>query len=53
VGAEGFTKKGFIEKFGDPFAVAKEIVDADVNVEFTDKMQQELDYYKEKYSGSN
>jgi hypothetical protein len=52
-GAEGFTNKGFIEKFGDPFIVAKEIVEADVNVEFTDKMQEELDYYKKKYSGSN
>tara|TARA_Y100000004_G_scaffold141149_1_gene160486 strand:- start:6065 stop:8200 length:2136 start_codon:yes stop_codon:yes gene_type:complete len=49
VGAEGFTKQGFIEKFGDPFAVAKDIINTDVNVEFTPKMQEELDYYKKKY----
>jgi hypothetical protein len=52
-GAEGFTKKGFIEKFGDPFAVANKIVNTDANVDFTPKKQEELDYFREKYGGNN
>ena len=53
LGAEGFTKKGFIEKFGDPFAVANNIINTDANVEFTSKKQEELDYYREKYGVNN
>jgi|9_EtaG_2_1085328.scaffolds.fasta_scaffold03609_2 flagellar hook-basal body complex protein FliE len=53
IGVEGFTKQGFIEKFGDPFAIANEIVNTDAKVEFTPKKQEELDYFREKYGGNN
>ena len=49
LGAEGFTREGFIEKFGDPFAMVNNMTKTDVDVEFTPKMQEELDYYKKKY----
>ena len=48
-GAEGYTKDGFIETFGDPFATANKIMQGDEQIEFTDKNQEELDYFKKKY----
>jgi len=52
IGAEGFTKEGFLEKFGDPFAVANEIINTDANVDFTPKMEEELEYFQKKYGGA-